>query len=116
MSQHKTSSFVAVAIFLTAPALFAEPAPPVRGVPVDESHLTTYRFDDDPLTAGNLPPGETIHAERRAARETVLRPRVSFVGALLRSGSDVSGPYPPPVRMAVRRYSSRHLGGRAGYP
>jgi hypothetical protein len=99
-----TSSFLAGATALAvAPAAFAQPQAPERGLPVDESANTTYRFDDDPVAAGIIPAVRIIHVEPRAARETVLRPRTSFVGPLIRSVQEIGGPYPPPVRVWISR-------------
>ena len=45
-----------------------------------------YTFDDDPLAAGGFGPNDaTIRVRQRAARTTLIRPRVSFVPEMLKS-------------------------------
>ena len=45
-----------------------------------------YEFDDDPLAAGGFGPNDaTIRIRPRAARTTLIRPRVSFVTEMLKS-------------------------------
>lgn len=83
----------AVSILAAAPAASAQPRAPVRGVPMDQSKLTVYQFEDDPLAAGIVPKGPKLRIRDRAARETVLRPRTSFVVRLVRSVEDIGGPY-----------------------
>jgi hypothetical protein len=45
-----------------------------------------YQFDDDPLSAGGFGPNDaTIRVRARAARTTLIRPRISFVPEMLKS-------------------------------
>ena len=45
-----------------------------------------YSFDDDPLNAGGFGPNDaTIRVRARAARTTLIRPRISFVPEMLKS-------------------------------
>jgi hypothetical protein len=45
-----------------------------------------YQFDDDPLNAGGFGPNDaTIRVRARAARTTLIRPRISFVPEMLKS-------------------------------
>ncbi|HVZ31498.1 MAG TPA: hypothetical protein VG963_03685 [Polyangiaceae bacterium] len=45
-----------------------------------------YTFDDDPLNAGGFGPNDaTIRVRARAARTTLIRPRISFVPEMLKS-------------------------------
>lgn len=45
-----------------------------------------YTFDDDPLAAGGFGPNDaTIRVRQKAARTTLIRPRVSFVPEMLKS-------------------------------
>lgn len=45
-----------------------------------------YRFDDDPLSAGGFSSGElTIRLNPKAAKQTLIRPRASFVAEMLKS-------------------------------
>lgn len=85
---------------VVAPRSFAQTASPSRGLPVDQSRITAYEFDDDPLTAGH-PYFPMLRVRERAARETVLRPRTSFVRPLIRAVESIGDPYPPALR--VRR-------------
>jgi hypothetical protein len=93
----------AAAVLAVAPAAPAQPQAPVRGLPVDEAVNTTYHFDDDPLTAGIVPAVRLLNVEPRAARETVLRPRTSFVRPLILAVEQIGGPFPAPVRVQISR-------------
>ena len=45
-----------------------------------------YEFDDDPLAAGGFGPNDaTIKVRPRAARTTLIRPRIQFVDEMLKS-------------------------------
>ncbi len=45
-----------------------------------------YEFDDDPLAAGGFGPSDaTIRVRPRAARTTLIRPRIQFVDEMLKS-------------------------------
>jgi hypothetical protein len=45
-----------------------------------------YEFDDEPLAAGGFGPNDaTIRVRPRAARTTLIRPRIQFVDELLKS-------------------------------
>lgn len=45
-----------------------------------------YQFDDDPLNAGGFGPNDaTIRVRAKAARTTLIRPRISFVPEMLKS-------------------------------
>jgi hypothetical protein len=45
-----------------------------------------YEFDDDPLAAGGFGPNDaTIRVRPRAARTTLIRPRIQFVDEMLKS-------------------------------
>jgi hypothetical protein len=45
-----------------------------------------YEFDDDPLSAGGFGPNDaTIRVRPRAARTTLIRPRIQFVDEMLKS-------------------------------
>jgi hypothetical protein len=45
-----------------------------------------YSFDDDPLNAGGFGPNDaTIRVRPKAARTTLIRPRISFVPEMLKS-------------------------------
>ena len=49
-----------------------------------------YEFDDDPLNAGGLGPNDsTIRVRAKAARTTLIRPRVSFVPEMLKSVENI---------------------------
>jgi len=76
---------------------------PVRGVPIDESELTTYELADDPLTAQNLKDVPQLRVRPRASQQTLLRPRTSFIRPMLRTVEDIGDPYPPAFRVRLRR-------------
>jgi len=45
-----------------------------------------YEFDDDPLAAGGFGPNDaTIRVRPRAARTTLIRPRIQFVDEMRKS-------------------------------
>jgi hypothetical protein len=45
-----------------------------------------YSFDDDPLNAGGFGPNDaTIRVRAKAARTTLIRPRITFVPEMLKS-------------------------------
>ena len=49
-----------------------------------------YEFDDDPLNAGGFGPSDaTIKVRARAARTTLIRPRISFVKEMLKSVENI---------------------------
>jgi hypothetical protein len=49
-----------------------------------------YEFSDDPLNAGGFGPNDaTIRVRPRAARTTLIRPRVSFVPEMLKSVENI---------------------------
>jgi len=92
----------------SASAQEAPPAPPqapVRGVPIDKSSTYTYQFDDDSMTAVGLGDVPKLRVLPRASRETVIRPRASFIVPLIRSIETVGDPYPPPIRVRLSRLS-----------
>jgi hypothetical protein len=98
---------VAVSVLAAGPPCSAQEMPasppqaPVRGIPVDSSGTYTYRFDDDSMTAPGLGDVPKLRVLPRASRQTVLRPRASFIAPLIRSIETAGDPYPDPIR--VRR-------------
>lgn len=49
-----------------------------------------YEFDDDPLAAGGFGPSDaTIRVRPRAARTTLIRPRIQFVDEMLKSVENI---------------------------
>lgn len=103
MSRFTVVTSAIVSVLAVVSPSSAQPRAPVRGVPVDASTLTVYRFDDDPLTAGNLPEGPRLRVQERAARETVLRPRTSFVVPLIRSVEAIGDTYGRPLEVRLPR-------------
>jgi len=88
-------SVVAVAVgfatFVAAPAAFAqeEAAAPAGGGGGDDKGYG-YEFEDDPLNAGGFGPNDaTIRVRPRAARTTLIRPRISFVPEMLKSVENI---------------------------
>jgi hypothetical protein len=82
----------------------SEPQAPVRGLLIDRSDIHTYRFDDDSMTAPGLGELPKVRVLPRASRQTVLRPRASFIVPLLRAIETVGDPYPAPIRVRLSSY------------
>lgn len=85
-----------------APA--SEAKAPVRGLPVDTASTYTYEFDDDSLNAPGRGDTPRLRVLPRASRQTLLRPRASFILPLLRSIETVGDPYPDPIRARMSSY------------
>lgn len=84
-------SVVAVALglaaFVAAPAAYAQ-AKEVGGGGGEQGY--GYEFEDDPLNAGGFGPNDaTIRVRPRAARTTLIRPRISFVPEMLKSVENI---------------------------
>lgn len=102
MSRYSSLFFATCAwtcVLVMAPDSFAQ----ARRLPNDDSDRVVYRFDDDPLTAGVVPEAPSIRVRPRAALETLVEPRASFVGPLIRSVETMGDPYPAPVRVRIPR-------------
>ena len=86
---------VAIAVGLTtivvAPAAFAQgvrETAEAGGGGDDKGY--GYEFEDDPLNAGGFGPNDaTIRVRPRAARTTLIRPRISFVPEMLKSVENI---------------------------
>jgi hypothetical protein len=73
---------VGLTAFLVSGAAFAQE--PKEGG--DKGDGYGYEFDDDPLSAGGFGPNDaTIRVRPRAARTTLIRPRIQFVDEMLKS-------------------------------
>jgi hypothetical protein len=84
----KRVRIVSVAIGLTAfmasGAAFAQAKDGAGGGEKGDGY--GYEFDDDPLSAGGFGPNDaTIRVRPRAARTTLIRPRIQFVDEMLKS-------------------------------
>jgi hypothetical protein len=83
------------ASFILAPSAFAQDkgAAPAAGAAAgggDKAEGYGYEFSDDPLNAGGFGPNDaTIKVRPRAARTTLIRPRVSFVQEMLKSVENI---------------------------
>ena len=74
---------VGLAAFMASGAAFAQ-AP--AGGDDKKGDGYGYEFDDDPLSAGGFGPNDaTIRVRPRAARTTLIRPRIQFVDEMLKS-------------------------------
>ena len=75
---------VGLAAFMASGAAFAQAKDaPAAG---DKGDGYGYEFDDDPLAAGGFGPNDaTIRVRPRAARTTLIRPRIQFVDEMLKS-------------------------------
>jgi hypothetical protein len=80
-----TVSALAVgATFLIASSAFAQDIKETAGEAGQEGY--GYEFEDDPLNAGGFGPNDaTIKVRPRAARTTLIRPRISFVTEMPKS-------------------------------
>jgi len=75
---------VGVAAFMASGAAFAQAKEAAAGGEKGEGY--GYEFDDDPLAAGGFGPSDaTIRVRPRAARTTLIRPRIQFVDEMLKS-------------------------------
>jgi hypothetical protein len=78
------SMAVGLAAFMASGAAFAQDKPAAGGG--DKGDGYGYEFDDDPLAAGGFGPNDaTIRVRPRAARTTLIRPRIQFVDEMLKS-------------------------------
>jgi len=76
---------VGLAAFLASGAAFAQAAGGDKPAG-DKADGYGYEFDDDPLSAGGFGPNDaTIRVRPRAARTTLIRPRIQFVDEMLKS-------------------------------
>lgn len=74
---------VGLTAFMISGAAFAQEAKEGGG---DKGDGYGYEFDDDPLSAGGFGPNDaTIRVRPRAARTTLIRPRIQFVDEMLKS-------------------------------
>jgi hypothetical protein len=73
-----------LAAFMASGAAFAQAKDAAAGG--DKGDGYGYEFDDDPLAAGGFGPNDaTIRVRPRAARTTLIRPRIQFVDEMLKS-------------------------------
>lgn len=71
-----------LAAFMASGAGFAQ----AKDAAGDKGDGYGYEFDDDPLAAGGFGPNDaTIRVRPRAARTTLIRPRIQFVDEMLKS-------------------------------
>ena len=76
---------VGLAAFMASGAAFAQAKEAAAGGG-DKGDGYGYEFDDDPLAAGGFGPNDaTIRVRPRAARTTLIRPRIQFVDEMLKS-------------------------------
>lgn len=76
------STAVALTAFLVTGGAFAQ----TKETGSDKGDGYGYEFDDDPLSAGGFGPNDaTIRVRPRAARTTLIRPRIQFVDEMLKS-------------------------------
>jgi hypothetical protein len=78
------SMAIGLAAFMASGAAFAQAKDAAAGG--DKGDGYGYEFDDDPLAAGGFGPNDaTIRVRPRAARTTLIRPRIQFVDEMLKS-------------------------------
>jgi hypothetical protein len=77
------SMTIGLAAFMASGAAFAQAKEAAGG---EKGDGYGYEFDDDPLAAGGFGPSDaTIRVRPRAARTTLIRPRIQFVDEMLKS-------------------------------
>ena len=79
---------VGLAAFMASGAALAQDKPAAAGAAAGDrgGDGYGYEFDDDPLAAGGFGPNDaTIRVRPRAARTTLIRPRIQFVDEMLKS-------------------------------
>ena len=77
---------VGLTAFLVSGAAFAQGTKETPAAGGDKGDGYGYEFDDDPLSAGGFGPNDaTIRVRPRAARTTLIRPRIQFVDEMLKS-------------------------------
>jgi hypothetical protein len=77
---------VGLAAFMASGAAFAQAAGDKAAGGGDKGDGYGYEFDDDPLSAGGFGPNDaTIRVRPKAARTTLIRPRIQFVDEMLKS-------------------------------
>ena len=82
MRVRMVSVAVALAAFAVSGAALAQDKPAAG----EKGEGYGYEFDDDPLAAGGFGPNDaTIRVRPRAARTTLIRPRIQFVDEMLKS-------------------------------
>jgi hypothetical protein len=75
---------IGLAAFMASGAAFAQAKDAAGGGEKGDGY--GYEFDDDPLSAGGFGPNDaTIRVRPRAARTTLIRPRIQFVDEMLKS-------------------------------
>jgi hypothetical protein len=75
---------IGLAAFMASGAALAQDKAGDKGG--DKGDGYGYEFDDDPLAAGGFGPNDaTIRVRPRAARTTLIRPRIQFVDEMLKS-------------------------------
>ena len=76
-----------ICVMLAAPLAFAQTKTSDSG---KKDSGYGYEFSDDPLNAGGFGPNDaTIRVRPRAARTTLIRPRISFVPEMLKSVENI---------------------------
>lgn len=74
----------ALAVLLVSSSAFAQSDPGFHSQ--DEPGGYRVTFEDDPLAAGGIDPNSgTIHVRKGPIRETLIRPRTSFVSEMLKA-------------------------------
>jgi len=76
-----------LSVFMLASSVFAQAKETAAGGG-EEGY--GYQFEDDPLAAGGFGPNDaTIKVRPKAARTTLIRPRISFVPEMLKSVENI---------------------------
>ena len=76
---------IGLAAFMASGAALAQDKAGAAGGDDKKGDGYGYEFDDDPLSAGGFGPNDaTIRVRPRAARTTLIRPRIQFVDEMLK--------------------------------
>jgi hypothetical protein len=86
MKKQLLSGFVCGCLMLSATSVFAQDKKEGAPKASDSKDGYGYEFSDDPLAAGGFGPSDaTIRVRPGPVRQTLIRPRTSFVPEMLKS-------------------------------
>lgn len=84
------SGLIAAALLMLSASSQAQDAAPAAGSTPGSSGDYGYKFEDDPLSAGGFGPSDaTIRVRPGPVRQTLIRPRTSFVPEMLKSVENI---------------------------
>jgi hypothetical protein len=84
------SGLIAAVLLMLSASSRAQDAAPAAGATPGASGDYGYKFEDDPLSAGGFGPSDaTIRVRPGPVRQTLIRPRTSFVPEMLKSVENI---------------------------